>query len=97
MFYIDKPRPVKFRRFKRTAHLLCTGSSAELLSFASSIGLKAEWLQKAGLPNEHFDLFDGAIDRARAAGAQQVSKRIIAELILDKRLRPWNDMIEQQN
>lgn len=47
--------------------------TAELLAFGRRIGLKAAWLQYRGTPKEHFDVFDGAIDRALAAGALEVS------------------------
>ena len=73
MILFDAPRPAGFRRFKLTAHmmsdLLGDEGTIELLRFTGRLGLKQSWLQNAGTPTEHFDLFDGAIDRARSAGA----------------------------
>lgn len=84
MILFDHPRPVQFRRFRRTAHLMSDVPGAEgtreLLEFGHVIGLKPHWLQNAGTPTEHFDLFDAAIDRARLAGAVEVSGRELVRL-----------------
>jgi hypothetical protein len=86
----DTPRPTTFRRFRTTAHcssdLPGEAGTAELLTFAARIGLRAEWLQKRGTETEHFDLFDGAIARARAAGAVEVTGRdFITRVVHPKR------------
>jgi len=70
---VDQPRPVAFKQFKRTAHLASDTSVAELHAFATRIGLKRSWYQ-AGT-RAHYDLFDGKIDKALAAGAELVSVR----------------------
>jgi uncharacterized protein DUF4031 len=86
----DTPRPCVFGRFRRTAHLMSTetGEAAllELDTFATSIGLRRSWRQKTGTEHEHFDLFDGAIERARAAGAVEVTGReLLAQGVYPKR------------
>lgn len=90
MLVFDRPRPVKFRRFTTTAHLGSTLPGAqgteELVKFGRSIGLSAGWLQHPGEPQEHFDLFDGAIDRARDAGAQEITPReFVHQVVIPKR------------
>ena len=90
MILIDTPRQVRFRRFRRTAHMMSdlpspSDATAELLSFADRIGLKANWIQNAGSATEHFDIFDGAIERAIAAGAVVVSGRDLIERVVCQR------------
>lgn len=86
MILFDGPRAAGFRRFQRTAHCMSDvvgdAGTIELLAFARRIGLKPQWLQKRGTPTEHFDLFDGAIDRARDAGAAEVTGRDLIERVV---------------
>lgn len=90
MILFDTPRSVSFRRFKLTAHcssdLPGEAGTQELLTFARRIGLREAWLQKAGTETEHFDLFDGAITRARNAGAEEITPReFITRVVQPKR------------
>lgn len=91
MILHDRPRPVRYRRFRRAAHLVSdlverAEASAELLAFALRIGLRVEWRQNEGTPTEHFDLFDGAIDRAVTAGSVEVTGReLVARAVIPKR------------
>lgn len=92
MILIDQPRDVEFRRFKRTAHMMSDlpgdEGSIELAAFAAKIGLRAAWLQNRGTPTEHFDLFDGAIQRAISAGATVVEGReLVSRCVTPKRRR----------
>ena len=77
MILFHPPAPVSFQRFKVHTHLSSDlpgeAGTEELLAFGRRIGLKAAWLQYRGHPKEHFDVFDGAIERARHAGAVEVS------------------------
>lgn len=90
MILMDHPRDVVFRRFRRTSHLMSdvlgeTGT-AELDRFARGIGLSVRWRQNSGEPTEHYDLFDAAIDRAIAAGAEVVDGRdLIVRVVRPKR------------
>lgn len=91
MILIDTPSPVRFRRFKRFSHCMSDlpgeAGTIELLTFAGRLGLKQSWLQKAGTETEHFDLFDGAIDRALEAGAVEVAPReLITRVVQPKRV-----------
>ncbi len=76
MILIHPPSSTTFRGFRTHTHMASTlpgeEGTAELLVFGKRIGLKAAWLQYRGTPKEHFDVFDGAIDRALAAGALEV-------------------------
>lgn len=90
MILIDTPRQVRFRHFRRTSHMMSDlpvprDATAELLSFADRIGLKTDWIQSTGTAKEHFDLFDGAIDRAAAAGAVVVSGLDLVERVVRPR------------
>jgi hypothetical protein len=80
----DRPRPVVFHHFRRTAHLISTleapWSTEEILAFGERIGLRAEWLQYRGHWKEHFDIFDEGILRARDEGALEVARRRMAEM-----------------
>lgn len=89
MILHDKPRPVRFKNFKTTAHMMSTLRGApgteELDAFASRIGLRPSWRQNSGTATEHYDLFDGAIERAVAAGSAQVSGRALIERVVRPR------------
>lgn len=90
MILIDPPSPVQFRAFRRASHCMSTlhgeAGTRELLAFGARIGLREDWLQKRGTPTEHFDLFDGAIERARQAGAVEVpSRELIRRVVAPKR------------
>ena len=41
----------------------------ELVAFAKKLGLKPEWIQRAGKPSEHFDLVASKRDKALRLGA----------------------------
>lgn len=82
--------PTTFRHFKLHTHMSSDlqgeAGTRELLAFGKKIGLKESWLQDRGQPKEHFDVFDGAIDRAHAAGAVEVSAAdFIARVVRPKR------------
>jgi hypothetical protein len=90
MILHDTPRPVRFRKFRTTSHLMSdlvgAAGTAELDRFACSIGLRVEWRQNTGTETEHYDLFDGAIARAVAAGSVEVPAReLITRVVRPKR------------
>ena len=90
MILFDTPRPVDFRRFTTTAHMMSDRigeeGTRELLAFGARIGLWEHWIQRRGEPTEHFDLFDGAVDRARACGAVEVTPReLVLRVVFPKR------------
>ena len=86
MILIDYPSPVQFRAYRRASHCMSTlqgkAGTDELVAFVVGIGLRASWIQKPGDPTEHFDLFDGAIDRAIRAGATVVRSRELIERVV---------------
>lgn len=73
----------------RAAHLLSGGvgadGRAELVAFATLIGMKAKWIQKRGTAHEHFDLFGGRIQQAVDAGAIRIDRKRLVQIIRHKR------------
>jgi hypothetical protein len=43
-------------RGKRYCYMLTNGDTTELLAFARSIGLHTDWIQRAGMIWEHFEV-----------------------------------------
>lgn len=86
MIVHDTPRSTTFRFFTRTSHCSSTlpgdEGTAELLAFGRRIGLREAWLQNRGTETEHFDLFDGAIDRAVRAGSREITGRELIRLVV---------------
>ena len=77
MLFFDPPT-LWLAKYGPSAHLesdqIGPEGRAELMAFARSIGLRPEWIQKAGTPDEHFDIFKGKLAAARRAGAVEVSR-----------------------
>lgn len=93
--FFDQPIPIEYRRFRIGAHLMSDlpgeEGTRELTAFAESIGLRAEWIQEAGTPREHFDLLGSKkIWAARVKGAREVTRRRVAEVIEAKRAATEN-------
>ncbi len=88
MIYIDTPRKVFFRnRARQSSHMASDLNTKELIAFAKSIGLKEAWIKNRGEYKEHIDLFDGAIEKAIAAGAIVISPRdLVIKVMHPKRL-----------
>lgn len=86
MILLHPPGPVSFRHFREHTHmssdLLGEEGTRELIAFGRRIGLRESWLQNRGEPKEHFDVFDGAITRARNAGAVEVSNAEFIERVV---------------
>lgn len=57
---------------------------AELLAMADVIGVQRKWLQRAGTPKEHFDICYAKKQLAIRAGAVEVTKRRLAEIVSAK-------------
>lgn len=73
---------------RRNGHQWChmvADTSAELEAMALRIGLKTKWLQNAGAPSEHYDLTPRRRAVAVAAGAIELDKRGLVEIIRSKR------------
>ena len=89
MIVMDPPRQDTFRgRTITTAHLLSTlpgdEGTAELVAFATRIGLQERWIQHRGEPREHFDLMGARCDAAIRAGAT-VDRRLLGLTLIQKR------------
>lgn len=90
MILIDTPRRVRFRHFGWTSHMMSDlpdpgEARQELDSFAKKLGLRAAWIQKPGTETEHYDLFDGAIERALQSGAVKVQGTDLIERVVRPR------------
>ena len=90
MAIIFDPPQLYNARYGRTCHLMSDQpgpkGSDELLAFARRIGMPARWIQKAGGPDEHFDLFEARLFKAVQAGATKVTRFRIHEVLVAKRL-----------
>jgi hypothetical protein len=82
--YVDDMR-APFGRMKM-CHMMAD-TSDELMFMARKLGLRIDWLQKAGTAQEHFDV--SLTKRAEAVrnGAQEVTRRELGRLILKKQGR----------
>lgn len=74
MIVMDSPRQDTFRGKQiTTAHLVSTlvgpEGTAELIAFATSLGMKESWIQHRGEPREHFDLMGSKCGLAIRRGA----------------------------
>lgn len=81
--YVRDGKPV------RAAHLLSTQAGrdgrAELVEFATRIGMSANWIQKRGTVHEHLDVMGSRIERVIATGVARVDNRGLANIIKRKR------------
>lgn len=57
----------------------------ELLAMADKIGVQRKWLQNAGTPKEHFDIALSKRALAVKAGAVEVNKSGLVEVLKRKR------------
>jgi hypothetical protein len=84
--YVDDMfRPAQIQgRPAKWCHLFAD-STAELLAFARSLGLRPEWIQHAGTHREHFDVTTTKRTEAIRLGAQPITyPRAVADL-MDRR------------
>lgn len=84
MVYVDQAT-YPFRRMVM-CHMMAD-TTEELLLMADRIGIDRRWLQKAGTPNEHFDICKSKRAAAVAAGAAEVTSRdLVLRVVQKKRL-----------
>jgi hypothetical protein len=88
MIYFDTPQiwpgPL-CARLGKAAHLITDGDPSELATFARRIGLKPAWLQHGGTWREHYDMFEGRVPAALAAGAVQIDRATFVGVLRKKR------------
>ena len=84
MVYVDNMKA----RFGRMimCHMLAD-TTEELLDMADKIGVQRKWTQKAGTPEEHFDISLTKRAHAIELGAKEITGREMVELIRKRRLR----------
>ena len=70
--YVDDARRPLKNMFM--SHMLAD-TTAELLAMADRIGVARRWIQRAGTPDEHFDIAQVSRAKAVAAGAIEVTQR----------------------
>jgi hypothetical protein len=80
--YVDDME-ASFGRMKM-CHMMAD-STEELLEMADRIGVARRWIQKAGTPQEHFDIAKSKRALAVQHGAVEVSMREIGRIIQAKR------------
>lgn len=80
--YVDDMK-ASYGRMKM-CHMIAD-SSAELLEMADRIGVARKWLQKAGTPQEHFDIAMSKRRLAVAAGAVEVSRMDLGRILRARR------------
>ncbi|TIO63050.1 MAG: DUF4031 domain-containing protein [Mesorhizobium sp.] len=83
--YVDNMRAA-FGRMKM-CHMIAD-SRDELIAMADKIGVDRKWLQKAGTPQEHFDIALSKRALVVAAGAVEVSMMEIGRIIRARRSEP---------
>lgn len=82
MTFVDNMR-ASYGRMKM-CHMIAD-TSEELLAMADTIGVQRKWIQKAGTPEEHFDISLSKRALAIEAGAVLVDGRVLIEKIRRKR------------
>ena len=87
MIVIDTPQ--RYPRYGLCSHLMSTlpgeEGSAELEAFRKRLGLKRQWLQKAGTIYEHYDAMRGRIDAAIGLGATPIDRRQMGRVMMAKK------------
>lgn len=88
MIVMDEPQ-VWNAKYGPSSHMLSDlhgdEGRKELLAMALLMGLPAKYLQKAGTEREHFDLFKGALRRAKLMGIKVVTREELVAIIHAKR------------
>lgn len=83
-------------KFRQCSHMVSDivgpAGTTELISFALSIGMRQEWLQKPGTRHEHFDIFGKRRIRAIKAGCREISR---AELVAIFRAKQNTSMLDE--
>lgn len=79
--YVDAAN-LPFRRMVM-CHMVAD-SHEELVAMADRIGVSRRWIQKRGLPAEHFDICLSKKKLALAAGALEISQRGLGKLLRRK-------------
>lgn len=82
MVYVDNFYELTGRNFGRykMSHMIAD-TTEELLSMATKLGLRMEWLQHPGTCNEHFDITLSKRKIAVALGAKEINARDYAKEI----------------
>lgn len=88
MIYVDNNR-IKTRvgnRCGRWSHLFAwPANDNELIAFARKIGLKADWIQKPGTVEAHFDVTDTFRSKALSHGAAFISAHDYGQLLRNEK------------
>jgi hypothetical protein len=84
--YVDDMHltPMGEYRGMKMCHMLAD-SREELLEMADRIGVQRKWLQKAGTPHEHFDVCMSKRALAVKAGAIEIDRRRLVEIVRARR------------
>lgn len=86
--YVDDMHLTELGRFGRMKMCrMVADTPEELLAMADRIGVRRQWLQKAGTPQEHFDIAMAKRALAVKAGALEVTMSDVGRIVRGKRLR----------
>ncbi len=80
--YVDNMR-AQYGRM-RMCHMLAD-TTGELLQMADKIGVARKWIQKAGKPEEHFDIAQSKRMQAVKLGAVEITSREAVKVIQRRR------------
>ncbi len=75
LFYVDSA--IHPWQGKYWAHLMTTGTDADLIAFGARIGLVATWIQHPDCETTHFDVTDTKRSEAIKAGAVPVGATVL--------------------
>lgn len=86
--YVDDMYTIPLGNFGRMkmSHMIAD-STEELLAMCRKIGVNEKWIQKAGTPNEHFDISISKRKLAIDAGAIETGMRELAKKVLERRTK----------
>ena len=84
--YVDNMSDTQMGKLGRMkmSHMIAD-THEELMDIAAKIGLQSRWIQKAGTPQEHFDVSLSAKRKAIENGAVQITMRELAIKVRHKR------------
>ena len=92
MIVRDRARPYTFRgRRIVSAHLVSNllgpAGTAELVGFATSIGMRASWIQYQGKPREHFDVWGERLAACDRREVPVINRQTFVAILRAKRSR----------
>jgi hypothetical protein len=85
LYVDDMLRPATVGRVRSRWSHLFADTTEELVAFAESLGLRAEWIQHPGTHREHFDVTANKRDEAIRRGAEQITYPSGTAKVMDRK------------